>query len=50
LHKMKLKKNFLILGKKIMIFKLELSPQNFHCDVLYPLYSAKNLKIRGCRR
>jgi hypothetical protein len=29
----------LILGKKIMIFKLELSPQNFHYDVLYPLYS-----------
>ena len=24
-----------------MIFKLELSPQNFHCDVLYPLYSVK---------
>ena len=23
-----------------MIFKLELSPQNFHYDVLYPLYSA----------
>jgi hypothetical protein len=22
-----------------MIFKLELSPQNFHYDVLYPLYS-----------
>ena len=36
---MKLKKFFLILGKKIMIFKLELSPQNFHYDVLYPLYS-----------
>ena len=25
--------------KKNMIFKLELSPQNFHYDVLYPLYS-----------
>ena len=25
-----------------MIFKLELSPQNFHYDVLYPLYSASN--------
>ena len=25
-----------------MIFKLELSPQNFHYDILYPLYSAKN--------
>ena len=35
LHKMKLKKN-IILGKKI---KLDLSPQNFHYDVLYPLYS-----------
>ena len=23
-----------------MIFKPELSPQNFHYDVLYPLYSA----------
>ena len=33
------KKICLILGKKIMIFKLELSPQNFHYDVLYPLYS-----------
>ena len=32
LHKMKL--------KKFMIFKMELSPQNFHYDVLYPLYSA----------
>ena len=40
LHKMKLKLFFLILGKKIMILKLELSPQNFHYDVLYPLYSA----------
>ena len=39
LHKMKLKKLFLILEKKIMIFKLELSPQNFHYDVLNPLYS-----------
>ena len=39
LHKMKLKKFFLILGKKIVIFKLELSPPNFHYDVLYPLYS-----------
>ena len=28
-----------MLGKKIMIFKPELSPQNFHYDVLYPLYS-----------
>ena len=46
---MKLKIFFLILGKKIMIFKLVLSPQNFHYDVLYPLYSAmthmKNLTI-----
>ena len=33
------KKKMLILGKKIMIFKQELSPQNFHYDVLYPLYS-----------
>ena len=24
-----------------MIFKLELSPQNFHYDVLYPLYSGE---------
>ena len=39
LHKMKLKNFFLILEKTIMIFKLELSPQNFHYDVLYPLYS-----------
>ena len=30
---------FFILGKKIMIFKLELSPQNFHYDVLNTLYS-----------
>ena len=30
---------FLILGKKIRIFKPELSPPNFHYDVLYPLYS-----------
>ena len=35
---MKLKKFFLILGKKIMIFELESSPQNFHYDVLNPLY------------
>ena len=35
LHKMKLKIFFWILGKKIMIFKPELSPQNFHYDVLY---------------
>ena len=41
---MKLKKFFLILGKKIMIFKLELSPQNFHYDVLYPLYSAETFR------
>ena len=27
-----------------MIFKLELSPQNFHYDVLYPLYSGLHLK------
>ena len=41
--KLSLKKIFLILGKKIMIFKLELSPQNFHYDVLYPLYSGVRL-------
>ena len=26
-----------------MIFKLELSPQNFHYDVLYPLYSVRDV-------
>ena len=43
---MKLKNFFLILGKKIMIFKLELSPQNFHYDVLYPLYSVYNSALQ----
>ena len=38
LHKMKLI-FFSMLGKKIMIFKLEISPQNFHYDVLNPLYA-----------
>jgi hypothetical protein len=28
-----------------MIFKLELSPQNFHYDVLYPLYSGFSLNF-----
>ena len=41
---MKLKIFFLILGKKIMIFKLELSPQNFHYDVLNPLCSVALLQ------
>ena len=36
---MKLKKNFFDTWKKNYDFKLELSPQNFHYDVLYPLYS-----------
>ena len=27
-----------------MIFKLELSPQNFHYDVLYPLYSGFDME------
>ena len=40
LHKMKLKNFFFDTWKKNMIFKLELSPQNFRYDVLYPLYSA----------
>ena len=39
LHKMKLKKFFFDTWKKIMIFKLELSPQSFHYDVFNPLYS-----------
>jgi hypothetical protein len=30
-----------------MIFKLELSPQNFHYDVLYPLYSDERLMGKG---
>ena len=29
-----------------MIFKLELSPQNFHYDVLYPLYSDLDDKFK----
>ena len=45
LHKMKLKKFYFDTGKKIMIFKLELSPQNFHYDVLYPLYLGQSEKI-----
>ena len=28
-----------------MIFKLELSPQNFRYDVLYPLYSGTDIRI-----
>ena len=36
---MKLKIFFLLLGKKIIKFKLDSSPQNFRYDVLYPLYS-----------
>ena len=34
-----------MLGKKNMIFKLELSPQNFHYDVLHPLYSDQNTSV-----
>ena len=41
LYKIKLKIFFLILGKKIIWFKLDLSPQNFRCDVLYPFYSGE---------
>ena len=32
-----------------MIFKLELSPQNFHYDVLYPLYSGPDLSMKMIR-
>ena len=32
-----------------MIFKPELSPQNFHYDVLYPLYSGQRSKVRKNR-
>ena len=32
-----------MLGKKNIWCKLDLSPQNFHYDVLYPLYSAHNI-------
>ena len=41
LHKMKLKKIFFDTWKKKIFHlpKLDLSPQNFRYDVLYPLYS-----------
>jgi hypothetical protein len=38
LHKMRLKKSVFFLNL-IIEFKLELSPQNFHYDILNPFYS-----------